>query len=124
MPTKTIILVTEENGSNYGEVTVLDDPREAERHVEALLEKGFQRESIVVLAGRKLDMVVTSRPVVSFEGCEEVTDNGAEQQYEKVLTEAAEAAESADECAPVAADSDDSYTRDGVRFSMAFARAY
>jgi hypothetical protein len=65
---KIIVLVTDRGDSNHGEISVLDEPRRAEKLVETLLEAGFERERIRVFAGSQSDFEVSQRPVVALVG--------------------------------------------------------
>lgn len=68
MSEKIIVLVTDRGDSNHGEISVLDEPRKAERLVETLLEAGFEQERIRVFAGSQSDFEVSQRPVVALVG--------------------------------------------------------
>ncbi len=54
---KAIVLVADRDDAKYGEITVVDDLRKAERLVETLLEAGFDRERIQVFVGNSLGML-------------------------------------------------------------------
>ncbi|MGH9202014.1 MAG: hypothetical protein ACRD2A_12365 [Vicinamibacterales bacterium] len=66
MPTKTIVMVLDPDDHRRGEITVLDEAREAERMVETILERGTPRERIRIFDSTEIEMQVTHRPVVSF----------------------------------------------------------
>src|SRR3990172_12939023 len=63
---KIIVLVSDKGDSKHGEVSVLDDPKKAERLVETLLEAGFEPERIRVFTGRASEFQVSHRPVVAL----------------------------------------------------------
>jgi len=66
MSEKIIVLVTDRGDSNHGEISILDEPRKAERLVETLLEAGFEADRIKVFTGRSSEFEVNSRPVVAL----------------------------------------------------------
>jgi hypothetical protein len=66
MDEKIIVLVSDEDDSKHGEISVLDDPHKAERLVETLLEAGFNQNRIRVFNGRLSDFEVSHRPVVAL----------------------------------------------------------
>ena len=63
---KIIVLVCDRGDGKHGEITVLDDPRKAERLVETLLEAGFEEERIRVFSGRTSEFQINHRPVVAL----------------------------------------------------------
>ena len=69
---KIIVLVSDRGDSKHGEISVLDDPRKAERLVETLLEAGFDEDRIRVFTGQASEFEVNHRPVVALanEGAE------------------------------------------------------
>ena len=136
MSTKTIVMLREENGGDYGEIKVCETLEDAERHIEGLLEKGFEHKSIRLLEGSEREFVVRHRPVVSAlpsdadltamcatEDAASMTLS-AEELEDAFVAPAAEAWVEEPELIPVGVSSKDRpYTRDGVRFSSIFARA-
>ncbi len=66
MSEKIIILVADNEEGKHGEISVMDDPRKAERLVETLLEAGFERERIRVFTGAPSEFQVSQRPVVAL----------------------------------------------------------
>jgi hypothetical protein len=68
---KIIVLVSDKGDSKHGEISVMDDPRKAEKLVETLLEAGFEQERIHVFAGRESDFQVSQRPIVALVGEDE-----------------------------------------------------
>lgn len=79
MNEKIIVLVSDRGDSKHGEISVVDEPRKAEKLVETLLEAGFEEDRIHVFAGRESDFQVSQRPVVALvgEGEEEEEQAGA-----------------------------------------------
>jgi hypothetical protein len=68
---KIIVLVSDRGDSKHGEISMMDDPRKAEKLVETLLEAGFEQDRIHVFAGRQSDFQVSQRPVVELAGEDE-----------------------------------------------------
>ena len=66
MSEKVIVLVSDRGDSRHGEISIIDDPRKAEKLVETLLEAGFEQDRIHVFAGRESDFQVSQRPVVAL----------------------------------------------------------
>lgn len=61
-----IVLVSDKDDSEHGEISILDDPQKAERLVETLLEAGFEESRIRVFNGRSSEFAVNHRPVVAL----------------------------------------------------------
>ncbi len=61
-----IVLVSDKDDSKHGEISILDDPQEAERLVETLLEAGFDESRIRVFNGRSSEFQISHRPVVAL----------------------------------------------------------
>ena len=82
MSEKIIVLVSDRGDSKHGEISIVDDPRKAEKLVETLLEAGFEQDRIHVFAGRASDFQVSQRPVVALvgEGEEEEPRVGVAEQ--------------------------------------------
>ncbi len=68
MSEKLIVLVSDRGDTKHGEISVVDEPRKAEKLVETLLEAGFERERIRVFTGTQSDFQVSQRPVVELVG--------------------------------------------------------
>ena len=95
MSEKIIVLVSDRGDSKHGEISIVEDPRKAEKLVEMLLEAGFEQERIRVFAGRQSDFQVSQRPIVELvsEGEEEEPRAGVAEQ----VAAAPEAAPDAEE---------------------------
>jgi hypothetical protein len=65
---KIIVLVSDRGDSKHGEISVVDEPRKAEKLVETLLEAGFEQDRIHVFSGRQSEFQVSQRPVVALVG--------------------------------------------------------
>jgi hypothetical protein len=63
---KIVVLVSDRGDSRHGEISIVEDPRKAEKLVETLLEAGFEEGRIHVFAGRESDFQVSQRPVVAL----------------------------------------------------------
>ena len=66
MTVAIVVLVSDHNDPGRGEITLLDDPRDAERMIEELLEAGYEQERIRVFDALEVEMQVRHRPVVSL----------------------------------------------------------
>jgi len=66
MQDKVIVIVTDRDGNAHGEISILDDAKQAERLVEALLEGGLEQERIQVFGQMEFD--IAHRPLVSLVG--------------------------------------------------------
>ncbi len=120
MAAKIIVLVADREDERHGEITVLTDPRKAERLIETLLEAGFEQERIRIFSGGEMDIEVVQRPVVSLvrepaEAQELEEDPRADEQVE---SEEETAGRRAAEKAPAAA-----LVQSGARFSSLFRSA-
>ena len=135
MTTKTIVILLQENSSNHGEVNEFDQPQDAERFIEGLLEAGFERRSIRALTAHDIDLLITQKPTVSLlSGKDSTADAPSAEESEKVVppsghTNGAHAATemkaSESPAEPVSEDAGSApYTRNGVRFSSMFVREY
>ena len=122
MASKILVLVTDRDDSKHGEITVLDDPRKAERLVETLIEAGFERERVRIFNGAEMDIQVSHRPVVSLLGDPEPGDESEtvaeapveEQEVQPILEESVDT-DSEEQPEPAIA-----YVQNGVRFSTLF----
>ena len=147
MNRKTIVILLQENSSNRGEVTSFDQAQDAERFIEGLLETGFERQSIRVLAAQDLDLLITQKPVVSLLSTkmapavempvvevsgeiQPISEEVPDGDLEPVQVEAMEShmerelvTVGASAGSDVSTDSEP-YTRNGIRFSSAFASEY
>ena len=61
-----IVLVSDKDDSKHAEISILDDPKKAERLVETLLEAGFDESRIRVFNGRSSEFQISHRPVVAL----------------------------------------------------------
>ena len=131
MATKYVILATEDNDDGSEHVSVVDDIREAEVIVASHLENGFTRESIRLLAGTDVPFMVTHKPIVSAledhpesETAGEAEDAAPDLVNDSTLEEAGDGyVRPRGVWEPAGASAEEApYTKDGMRFSRAFAR--
>lgn len=124
MAGKIIVLVSDRDDPKHGEITVMDDPKKAERLVETLLEAGFEQERIRIYRGGEVEMQVSHRPVVSLllEGPEGLgtTPDSPDGHREEEPAETVEAEVGGRQTASTSADV---YTQGGIRFSSLFRSA-
>lgn len=122
MTARTMILVSDGDGSGRFQMLEFADGHEAEQRLEQLIEEGVPQESIRAFNAVELEMQVTQRPVVSLNGSgsggetaapTEPAPTGANSQIEQGGVEEPES-QSAD------ASNDPQGSRDGVRFSSLF----
>jgi hypothetical protein len=64
--TRVILLVADPKDAGHGEVKVYDDPHDAERMIETLLEAGLKQERFRVFTGAEAEIGVTYRPAVDL----------------------------------------------------------
>lgn len=134
-------MVSDLDDAKHGEINVMEDPAQAARLVESLLESGFDQTRIRIFSGDEMAMQVTHRPVVALVGSG-VPSNG-HRPAEPVAaqeTEARIAIEEPDQVEeevvapkararqPVAVaaaekESATPFVRDGVKFSSLFRPA-
>ncbi|HEU4759948.1 MAG TPA: hypothetical protein VFT91_08215 [Dehalococcoidia bacterium] len=117
MSTRIIVLVTDRDDPKHGEVTVLDDPRKAERLVETLLEAGFDNQRFRVFTGAEMDMQITHRPVVSLLGEDAAAEEEPQAEEAEAEPEAHQTEEAEEEEAATP------FVQNGVRFSSLFRSA-
>lgn len=129
MSDKVIVLVSDLDDGQHGEVNVFEDQEKAARLIESLLESGFEQERIRVFGGDEMEMQVTHRPVVALVGAE-MDAASAEEETEDDESDAPE-----EDAEPVAARSSSvraeareevaatPFVKDGVRFSSLFKPA-
>lgn len=61
-----ILLVADPNDSSHPQATLFDDPADAARAIEDLLQSGLEEERLSVFFGTKAEILVSFRPVVDF----------------------------------------------------------
>jgi hypothetical protein len=130
MSNEVIVLVSDLDDANHGELKKFGSQEEAARLIESLLESGFETKRIRAFNANKIEMHVSHRPVVALVGgersaavdsepeptVEEVTES-SEPEQELVAVGATAKAEIRQEVDPKP------FVRDGVRFSSLFKPA-
>ena len=66
MSEKFVLVVSDEEDGNHGEISELDTAQETERLVETLLEAGFEQDRIRVFTGSQAEFETVYRPVVNL----------------------------------------------------------
>ncbi len=114
MDRNVIVMVVDPEDRKRGEITVMDDPKEAARYAESLLIAGLEQDRIRVFTASEVQVSVTHRPVVTLVAPgEEGPPAGAQKAAEEPTAEGAEAkTEKAEEPTP--------FVQNGVRFSSLF----
>jgi hypothetical protein len=122
MTARTMILVSDGDGSGRVQMLEFADGHEAEQRLEQLLEEGVPQESIRAFTAVELNMQVTQRPVVSLNGG--ASASGTVAASEPAPTSANSQVQQGGAVEPeipsTAAESDPQGSRDGVRFSSLF----
>src|SRR5512145_2850145 len=72
MTSKTMVVLLQENSDTRGEINWFDYAQDAERFIEGLLEAGFERQSIRVMEGQDMDVLVTQKPMVTLLSADKV----------------------------------------------------
>ena len=67
MTDKVVVLVLDADDPRHGEISVVEDHREAAGIMESLLEAGFPLDRIRVFRGNEIEPAVTYRPTVSID---------------------------------------------------------
>jgi hypothetical protein len=67
MTSNIVVLVLDADDPRHGEISVVEEPREAAGIMETLLEAGFPMERIRVFSGNEIEPAVTYRPIVSLD---------------------------------------------------------
>lgn len=148
MTSKTMVVLLQENSDTRGEINWFDYAQDAERFIEGLLEAGYERQSIRVMEGQDMDVLVTQKPMVTLLSADkvfqpetpvievrEVVPAVVLEEIPELSVETVEVAsfDFAMEPEPerelvsvAAAPSEDAepYTKNGIRFSSAFASEY
>ncbi len=119
MTQRVVVMVIDNDDAKRGEISVLDDPREAERMVESLLESGLESERIRVFNASQMEMQVVHRPVVSLvsgpggeDSSLENDENPKHEGSDEPTENAASSPEAVEEKAP--------FVHNGVKFSSLF----
>lgn len=129
MANDVMVMIEDTDKAGHGELKVLSSPEEAARHIESLIESGFEQDRIRAFYADRIEMQVSHRPVVALVGGEDAPapepelasndDHIESRSEEPVLVAAGVSArpEIRREVAP------QPFVRDGVRFSSLFKPA-
>lgn len=66
MDRNIIVMVVDPENPKRGEITIMDEPKEAARFAESLLLAGLEQDRIRVFAAAEVQVSVTHRPVVTL----------------------------------------------------------
>src|SRR5574341_1569083 len=143
MTSKTMVVLLQENSDTRGEINWFDYAQDAERFIESILEAGFDRRSIRVLEGQDMDVLITQKPMVTLLAAEKVLQletpvveipevlpvaivEDVSDSEEMVEIATFELQMERELVSVAAAPSEDAepYTKNGIRFSSAFASEY
>jgi hypothetical protein len=115
---QVMVIVSDLDNANHGEINVVGSISKAARLVETLLETGLDEARIRVFAGSEVEMRVRHKPIVSLvannEGSKFELDDGVDKPAETFDADA-ESSEQEGTAAP--------YQQNGVRFANAFRSA-
>lgn len=132
MAERVIVMVSDLDDGQHGEINIFEEPDKATQLIESLLTSGFEQERIRVFHGDEMEMQVSHRPVVALVGGEEETaaeepKKAAQQEEpseprngEPELVAARASSARAEIREEVAATP---FVKDGVRFSSLFKPA-
>ena len=130
MTSSVMVMIEDPDNAKHGEMKVLSGPEEAARHIESLIESGFEQNRIRAFYADRMEMQVSHRPVVALVAGEgppaterEPASNDDHTQSaseEPVLVAAGAASARPETRQEVAAQP---FVRDGVRFSSLFKPA-
>lgn len=131
MSDKVIVMVSDLDDGQHGEINVFEESDKAARLIESLLESGFEQERIRVFHGDEMEMHVSHRPVVALVGADQ--EAGAAPQAKQDASEEESSSEEEPELVAAAAPAAKAeireevaqtpFVKDGVRFSSLFKPA-
>ncbi len=130
MSDKVIVLVSDLDDANHGELNTLGSQEEASRLIESLLESGFEKERIRAFHANRIEMQVSHRPVVALVGRGQSANIDSDPN--QIVEEGIESSEPERELVAVGANAKAEirqevaarpFMKDGVRFSSLFRPA-
>ncbi len=68
MSEKFLILLSDEDSPDRGEIRFFDDAEQVSLHAESLLESGYEQTRLRIFTSAEVEVIVTHRPVVSVVG--------------------------------------------------------
>lgn len=114
MTAQFVVLLTDENDPDRGEIKVLASAGDVARYVEVLLESGAAPERVRVFHGAEIALEISYRPVVSLSASREQPAAPSSESLPVADPGEAEAAPESEEPAETPG------MRNGVRFSELF----
>ena len=115
MTAQFVVLLTDEDTSDRGEIKVLSSAGDVAHYVEVLLESGVDQERIRVFHGAEIGLEISYRPVVSLSASREQAPGQSKEPVPEDDTGSEEAVpEGEEEAAEIPG------MRNGVRFSELF----
>lgn len=110
MDRSIIVMVVDPEDRKRGEITIMNDPKEAARFAESLLVAGLEQDRIRVFSAAEVQVSVTHRPVVTLVA-PDASSEGKPQQDDGA---------SGDEAAQPQPEEPTPFVQNGVRFSSLF----
>lgn len=123
MTARTMILISDNDGSGRVQLLEFTDGNEAVQRLEQLIAEGIPQESIRAFNAVELEMQVSHRPVVSLNGSAAGGESAAPAQAAPVSanSQAEDGGAAQQDAASVAeGEGETPMVRDGVRFSSLF----
>lgn len=114
MDRSVIVMVVDPEDRKRGEITVMDDPREAARYAESLLIAGLEQDRIRIFTASEVQVSVTHRPVVTL------VAPGGEGPGAEPRAEGQEGPGAEGEAGEEKAEEPTPFVQNGVRFSSLF----
>lgn len=114
MDRNVIVMVVDPEDRKRGEITVMDDPKEAARYAESLLIAGLEQDRIRVFTASEVQVSVTHRPVVTL------VAPGDERSATETQGRGQEAPSAEGEGARQEPEEPTPFVQNGVRFSSLF----
>ena len=118
MSDQVMVIVSDLDNANHGEINVVQSTAKAGTLVETLLEAGFEKARIRVFAGGQMNMRVRQRPVVTFVAEDEISGSELDDDVDTLTVSSDTDADSPEDQVAAAP-----YQQNGVRFVNAFRPA-
>jgi len=75
MASRYLLFLADDEARERGEISFFDDAGEATGHAESLLEAGYEQDRIRIFGSDEMEIYVTQKPVVSFAGPDNSTND-------------------------------------------------
>ena len=75
MASRYLLFLADDEAPERGEISFFDDADEAAGHAESLLEAGYEQDRIRIFGSDEVEIYVTQKPVVSFAGADNSTND-------------------------------------------------